>query len=163
MKKLIALILAMVCMMSLVACGDTKQESVVYSFHGENEYFEVSNGVIVFNTEEELFEGGDLKVIDNSIFNEIASFSTVFYVIENGNKKTILHNETIDMTGRAVNLDGGLGSISGNNAVLSNKVSLDELKYNLWFELKTTDLDGKENTYQMQLILNNVTNYEDDY
>ena len=29
MKNLIALVLAMVCMMSLVACGYTKQESVV--------------------------------------------------------------------------------------------------------------------------------------
>ena len=38
--------------------------------------------------------------------------------------------------------------------ILGNEVNrVDDLKDNLWFELKTTDLNGTENVYQIQLTI----------
>ena len=63
------------------------------------------------------------------------------------------------MTGGSVNVSGNLGRVSGDNFLIGNKVKYeDELKNNLWFELKTVGLDGKENTYQLQLSLTEITN-----
>lgn len=60
----------------------------------------------------------------------------------------------IDQTGSAVDVNGELGSVSGEDVILENKNSnIDELKENLWFELKTTALNGEENVYQIQLIV----------
>ena len=74
-------------------------------------------------------------------------------MLTNGEQKVILSNTEINQTGTAATIDSDLGSISGEG-ILSNGVkSVDDLKDNLWFELKTTDLNGKENVYQLQLIL----------
>ena len=69
MKKLIALVLAFVCVVLLVACASIRQKKVsVYSFYGENEYFAVSNGVMVLNSTEEVFKGGNLAIIQADCF-----------------------------------------------------------------------------------------------
>ena len=55
------------------------------------------------------------------------------------------------MTGGTLNIEGDLGRIS------SEFVLSDDLEGNLWFELKTTDMSGKENTYQIPLTLEKIT------
>lgn len=159
MKKLITLVLALVCVLAFAGCNSAWQEQVSkYSFYGENEYFVVTNGVLILNSTEEVFEGGDLEVTQTDFFKNVASFSTSFYTIKNGEQRTILSNSVVDMTGGAVNVNGGLGKISGDGVVLGNKAnSIDELKENLWFELKTMDTNGKENAYQLKLTLTEVT------
>lgn len=151
MKKLIALILALVCVLALAGC---QEQASTYSFRGEHEYFAISNGSIVLSDTEELFDGGDLEITQSGVFEEVASYSTTFYTLTNGEQRTILSNSVIDQTGGSVNVDGDLGSISGKGIIIGSKVeSIEELSENLWFELKTTDLSGKENVYQIQLTL----------
>ncbi|WP_321027335.1 hypothetical protein [Eisenbergiella sp.] len=41
------------------------------------------------------------------------------------------------------------------------KIGTDELQNNLFFELKTTDLNGEENEYQLQLTVTEVTEKAD--
>ena len=61
------------------------------------------------------------------------------------------------MTGGTLNVNGDLGRASGNGILIGNKIkAAGELDQFLWFELITTDLSGKENTYQLPLILNKV-------
>ena len=53
-----------------------------------------------------------------------------------------------------MHVEGDLGKMFGENLLVGNTIeSIDELRENLWFELKTVDLNGVEATYQMQLTL----------
>ena len=47
-----------------------------------------------------------------------------------------------------------LGKISGD---ILRDSDADKLTDNLWFELKTTNLSGEENTYQVQLETTEIT------
>ena len=155
MKKMITLVLAVICVLSLAACNNAEHEQVsTYSLRGEHDYFAISNGSIVLSDTEELFDGGELEITQFGVFEEVASYSTTFYTITNGERRIILSNSVIDQTGGTVNVDGDLGKASGKGIIISSKVeNIDALRENLWFELKTTDLDGKENVYQIQLTL----------
>ncbi|MFQ9034268.1 hypothetical protein [Hungatella sp.] len=57
------------------------------------------------------------------------------------------------MTGGTINISGEVGKISGD---IIKKAEIDELKNNLFFELKTTNLNGEENEYQLQMTLTEV-------
>lgn len=157
MKKLIAIFLTLVCALVMVGCDNAKQtEATTYSFRGEHDYFAISNGTIVLSDTDEIFDGGDLHITQSGVLNEIASYSTTFYTIIDGERRTILSNSVIDQTGSAINVEGDLGKSSGKGVIIGSKVeNIDELKDNLWFELETTDLDGKENVYQIQLTFSN--------
>ena len=70
---------------------------------------------------------------------------------------TVNSNSTVDMTGGTLNVNGDLGRASGNGILIGKKIkAAEDLEQLLWFELITTDLSGKENTYQLPLILNKV-------
>ncbi len=149
MKKLIALVLMLICMLGLVGCSNHQEEVVTLSFRGEHEYFAISNGSIILNDSEEVFEGGNLEIVKPNLFVDVGSFSTAFYTVRNEEKHIILSNSVIDQTGSEVNISGDLGKIAGSDIIGREIESID----NLWFELKTTDLNGKENVYQLQLTL----------
>lgn len=161
MKKIISIAISCLLIAALVGCvgsaEDTESGSVVYSMSGSNDLFEISNGVIVLGEEEEVFDGGDLKVLQEDLFSDITSFTCSFYTITNSDKRTILSNSTVDMTGGTIYINGDLGRASGNGILIGNKIKeAEELEELLWFELITTDLCGKENTYQLPLVLNKV-------
>ena len=132
--------IAMLCLcvvLMLAGCNDTEQITT-YTFRGEHDYFAISNGSITLSDTEEVFDGGDLQITQSGVFEEVASYSTTFYMIADGERRIILSNSVVDQTG------GPIG----------NKVEkIDNLKENLWFELKTTDLNGNEEAYQVQLTL----------
>ena len=140
----------------MMCSENTKQTETTYTFRGEHDYFEISNGTIVLSDTDELFDGGDLHITQSDVLNNIVSYSTTFYTIIDGERRTILSNSVIDQTGSAINVEGDLGKSSGKGVIIGSKVeNIDELKDNLWFELETTDLDGKENVYQIQLTFSN--------
>lgn len=155
MRKLIAMVVVFVCMLTFVACNHAEQEQVtIYSFRGEHDYFAISNGSFALSDTEEVFDGGDLQITQSGVFEAVTSYSTTFYTLTNGEKGIILSNGVIDQTGGYVNVDGDLGKTSGKGIIIGSKVkSIEELKENLWFELKTTDLDGTEMVYQIRLTL----------
>ena len=150
MKKIMAVMLSLLACTVLLAGCNTSSESneeqplKVYSFSGENKYISVSNGVIILDGKDEICYGGDLKVMSDD-FSDITTYSTTIYI--NGSEKEILiSNGTIDVS-------GNIGKISGD--ILRD--SDDKLTDNLWFELKTTNLSGEENTYQVQLKTTEIT------
>ncbi len=162
MKKWMEIFLIFVCVLGLAGCAELssdEQEHVfgVYSFCGANEQFEVSNGVIILNTEE-IFYGGDLDVLHDELFSNVASYTTTFYTIRNGEQRVIISNAVVDETGGSVNMEGELGKASGDGFILGDKVErIDDLRNNLWFELKTVDTNGQENIYQLQLTVTEIT------
>lgn len=158
MIKSKVLVFLAILMLALVGCEKVEQEQLtVYSFSGENEQLSISNGIIVLNGTEEIFTGGDLKVTDD-FFNNITSYSTTFYIMSGDKKDVILSNNVVDMTGDTVNVSSDLGQISGDSAIRRIKIDdTSDLKNILYFELTTKDRDGKENVYQLQLPLSEIT------
>lgn len=161
MKRIISIAISCLLIAALVGCAgsaeDAESGAVVYSMSGSNDLFEISNGVIVLGEEEEIFDGGELKVLREDLFADVTSYTCSFYLIKNGEKRPILSNSTVDMTGETLNVNGDLGRASGNGILIGNKIkTAEELEQLLWFELITTDLSGKEYTYQLPLILNEV-------
>ena len=161
-KKILSVILLIASLGALAGCTanepQNNEELAVYSFCGENEQFTVSNGVIVVGNEEEVFYGGDLEVKQEEFFENVVSFSTTFYTLQEAEKRTILSNSVTDMTNGSIKVSGNLGKMSGADILIGNKVkNLEELRDNLYFELSTTDAEGENSTYQIQLVVTNVT------
>ena len=158
MKKIRAVMLSLLACTVLLAGCNTSPESneeqplKVYSFSGENEYISVSNGVIILDGKDEICYGGDLKVMSDD-FSDITTYSTTIYI--NGSEKEILlSNGVDDQTGGTIDVSGNIGKISGD---ILRDSDADKLTDNLWFELKTTNLSGEENTYQVQLETTEIT------
>lgn len=63
-----------------------------------------------------------------------------------------------DQTGKTVDVSGNLGKVSGD---ILRDSDASKLVGNLWFELRTIDLSGEENTYQIQLETTEVTKKAD--
>ena len=66
MKKIVVILLsALACCTMFIGCSNSSAHQEhhlsVYSFSGEDEQFAISNGVIVLNSTEETFYGGELK------------------------------------------------------------------------------------------------------
>lgn len=139
----------------MVACtGKNQEQTSAYSFHGENEYIAVLNGGIILDSEEEVFNGGKLELIQKDLFENVVSYSVTFYTLKNDEQRIIMSNSVIDQTGDSICIEGDLGKMSGENLLIGNKAnSIDELNENFWFELKTIDLHGNETLYQLQLTL----------
>ena len=158
MKKIMVATLSLLAYAVLLAGCNTSTESneeqslKVYSFSGENEYISVSNGVIILDGKNEICYGGDLKVISDD-FVDITTYSTTIY-INGSEKETLLSNSVDDQTGGTIDFSGNIGKISGD--IFKNR-DADKLTDNLWFELKTTNLSGEENTYQVQLKTTEIT------
>ena len=148
--------IAMLCLcvvLMLAGCNDTEQITT-YTFRGEHDYFAISNGSITLSDAEEVFDGGDLQITQSGVFEEVASYSTTFYMIADGERRIILSNSVVDQTGGPISIECDLGKGAGDGFIIGNKVEkIDNLKENLWFELKTTDLNGNEEAYQVQLTL----------
>ena len=152
MKKIMAVMLSLLACTVLLAGCNTSSESneeqslKVYSFSGENEYISVSNGVIILDGKDEICYGGDLKVMSDDFAN-ITTYSTTIY-INGSEKETLLSNGVDDQTGETIDVSGNVGQISGD---ILRDSDADKLTDNLWFELKTTNLNGEESTYRVQL------------
>ena len=158
MKKIRAVMLSLLACTVLLAGCNTSSESneeqslKVYSFSGENEYISVSNGVIILDGKDEICYGVDLKVMSDDFAN-ITTYSTTIY-INGSEKETLLSNGVDDQTGETIDVSGNVGQISGD---ILRDSDADKLTDNLWFELKTTNLSGEENTYQVQLETTEIT------
>lgn len=166
MKKWITLCLGIVCVLSLVGCFSsgtvaeqgtestvTQEEapvrrSAAYSFSGENEYIRISSGSIVIGDENEMFDGGELELLQPELFGNVASYYMTFYTLRGDGERNEFHS--VNATGirnGAEDINGTLGSSSGNGFIIVNP------EQGVWFELITIDADGVENTYQLELTL----------
>lgn len=154
--KLFAFIMILVLM--LAGCDNAeKGKLTIYSFSGENEQVTISNGVVVLNGTEEIFDGGDLRVAED-FFTNIKSYTTTFYIMSGKDKNVILSNNVEDMTGGTLNFLCDLGKTAGDNTVISGKIDDDnDLNNNLYFELVTIDTEGKRSVYQLQMSLSEIT------
>lgn len=142
------------CLLSSCGMKPAEEPLVVYSFSGENEMFSISNGVIVLNEGEEIFYGGNL----DGELSDIIAYSMTFYIQSGSDDIVLLSNSVTDMTGGTIGIAGETGKLSGD---VLKSAEEDDLQNNLYFELKTTNLGGEENTYQLQLTVTEITKTKD--
>lgn len=150
------LFITLLCACLLSSCGTQPADEplVVYSFSGENEMFSISNGVIVLTPTQETFYGGNL----DGELSDIVAYSMTFYIQSGNDDVVLLSNRVADMTGGTISIAGETGKVSGD---ILQEAETDNLQNNLFFELKTTNLNGEENTYQLQLAVTEVANIKD--
>ena len=154
--KVLVMVLFSICLFS--GCGRKAggERLAVYSFRGENELFSISNGVIVLNSTEEIFYGGNLEEKDG-VFSDIVAFSVSLYIQSGDEKRILLSNSVEDMTGGTITVPDEIGKVSGD---IINDTEIEELENTLFFELITTNHNGGKNEYQLQLILTEITTGE---
>ncbi|MCQ5339204.1 hypothetical protein [Eubacterium ventriosum] len=156
-KKMEVMLSLLACTVLLAGCNTSSESNEeqplkVYSFSGENEHISVSNGIIILDGKDEICYGGDLKAMSDD-FTDITTYSTTIYINGSG-KEILLSNSVDDQTGGTIDVSGNIGKISGD---ILRDSDADKLTDNLWFELKTTNLSGEENTYQVQLKTTEIT------
>lgn len=169
MKKLRVLLLTLISLMALLGCAkaDTENEipesasitntkpSGTYSFSGENEFIKITNGSIMFDETNELFIGGNIEILQPDLFANVSSYSTTFYTILNNRERNDFHSTNVTgVRNGADSINSDLGSSSSNGFMVIN------LEQGLWFELVTTDVNGKQNVYLLELsVIEDVTNH----
>ena len=154
MKKLTAIILALLFVLMLTACNNVKQEPlVVYSFYGESDCFEISNGTIILSDSEDVFFGGNLKVNQPESIQNITSYKAAFYTMIDGQQETILIDELNNVSSTEL-LGVDLGKKVSNSSEISNPFrNIEDANGKFWCELKVTDKEGNSNSYKIELDL----------
>ena len=154
MKKLTAIILALLFVLMLTACNNVKQEQlVVYSFYGESDCFEISNGTIILSDSEDVFYGGNLKVNQPESIQNITLYKAAFYTMIDGQQETILIDELNNVSSTEL-LGVDLGKKVSNSSEISNQFrNIEDANGKFWCELKVTDKEGNSNSYKIELNL----------
>ena len=162
MKKLIALLLILVCAATLFGCNKADTADAVpkatnnapqrytgsYQFFGENEYLKITNGSIDFDETNESFYGGTLEVLQSDLFVDVRSYSTTFFTLLSNGQRNNFHTAIASGVWNGANaISGDLGSSSSNGFMVVY------LEKGLWFELITTDVNGIENVYLLELTV----------
>ena len=156
--RLLILFSMVFCCFAFAGCSglshsEQEQSLTVYSFSGKNEYFSISNGVIVLTPTEEIFYGGDLEE-QREFFNDITDYSVTFYIISDNREKTLSSNSVVDETGGVIDISGWTGKIVGD--ILTN-TDIEYLTNNLYCKLQTVNLNGEESDYLLQLTVTEIT------
>lgn len=138
--------------------SEKNTDTKVYSFSGSDEVITVMNGTIILGEAEETFSGGTLQINSGVFFEGVTSYSTTFYISENGQKKTVMSNSLVDQTGGKVKLDGDdLGKISGADVVTGYEFdNTESLTNNLYFEINIVGADGENKIHQLHLDVKEV-------
>ena len=126
----------------------------VYAFHGENEQFSISNGVIVVAEEGAVFYGGTLET-KGEYLSDISSYSVSFYLDMGSEVHTLMSNRIVDMTGTPIQLPDDLGKISSDGMI--NHREIEQLENQLYCELQTKDLEGNTEVHQLQMEVVQIT------
>ena len=160
MKKMLALISVIICLFIFNGCNTTENnnKTEVYTFCGENEYISVINGTAVVDSEDEMFSGGELRVIDKELFADAVYWHYEFYISNDGEEKTLYVGAVSDETGGAsMDIEGDLGSISGGDIITRYDDSYaDDFVNDLYFKFTVRNADGEENTYHLQMNVTKV-------
>ena len=160
MKKAVALILIAMCLFMFVGCNIEKvnDKTEVYTFYGENEYISVINGTAVIDGDEEMFSGGELKVLHKEAFSEAVYWRYEFYILNDSEEKTLYVGSVSDETGGGqASIEGDLGKISGGDTITKYDDSYaDDFVNNLYLKFIVKNADGEENTYRLQMKVNKV-------
>lgn len=151
MKKLLALSLALICLVGLTGCKNSTPG--IYYFKGIHDSFELNDCMLIVEDSSEIFKGGTLSITQPELFENVVSCNMRFYILFEDESIYTFRTIKMDDLSNGSELNGS----SLGNGGSTNGASLVELSKNfdrnLWFELKTKDVNGIENEYQIPLEL----------
>ena len=160
MRKIIASMLAVICLFMLVGCSNEQnhEKVKVFTFYGENEYISVTNGTVVLDGDEEVFSGGILNVLQEDTFSDAVYWSAEFYIAKDGEKKTVYKSVVEDLSDSAqVSVSGDLGKIAGGNVISDYEdADIDAFVNNLFMLFTVRNAEGEEKTYEIQMKVEKV-------
>ena len=156
MKRILGFLASLGLIFVLVSCGSGNVSSgqQVYSFSGENDIFRIVNGVAVIGGEEEVLYGGQLEFKSDG-FKDVASYGIEFYIADDSENWTILHNVVKDQNKIATLENQKLGQIAGK--VLKENMDVSMLEKNLFFQLEVKDKYGHKEIYTVPMDVEEVT------
>ncbi len=125
----------------------------IYSFSGSDDILTVMNGTVIFDEDEETFSGGILKMNSEEFFDGITSYTATFYILDDGQRNTVMINSVTDQTGGMVVFDGDdLGKISGEDVINNyNADNTEDFINNLYFEISVIGAEGEKKTHQLHM------------
>ena len=157
MKRLSVFITALLLLLVLSACGNSSEaESSVYSFSGQNDAFEISDGVIIRSDKENVFEGGKIRAVSKSDLENIKSFRAEFYTVKDGERTTVLIDEVVNESADPLEIQADdLGKISSEDPSLVSNIT--EENTELFCEVKILYRHGGKKTSVIELTIKKIT------
>lgn len=154
MKKTssVILIIMLICT-TFTGCGKSilGDKVKVYSVSGENKQFRISNAVIVLSPSEDIFYDGNLEWKQTGKDGNYKF--TVNYCYKNADgKEEVLSALQVNSSSE---LSVGPGSSRGGKFI-----DIESLMNNFYCKIVLTDSNGNMDTYEIPLILTEVTNYK---
>lgn len=162
-------------MLSLVGCSTAKdieklefqneeqhevkneEQTVVYSFTGENEDLSLDNGVIVLSPTQQILYGGELQNNQEDV-SDVLNYSVEFFILSDKGKESLFTYGTGDITERNEGLTRENLIVPG---VTSEKIFTtnieDNIKNNFYIEVTITKTNGDKQSYQIKLDATEVT------
>ena len=136
--------MALICSFVFAACSEDdaiaeNENLTVYSFSGEAEEFVLSEGVVVFDGNNEIYYGGNIKSKEGKL-DDITAYTMTLYISTDGEKNVLLSNSVVDETGGTISIDGEVGRISGD-IWLKDHFEKDDT---LCFELEAIRVGGEK-------------------
>lgn len=157
-KLILSIILNVILIITLIVTVKIN-ETNVYSFSGENEYFVIEHGEIIKNRKFEKISYSNLE-IKNDVPNGVLEYKMELYFI-NKNEKIVVNmfaNKINPSTGTSLtkghilqNLDRIQISASGNVHRKLQDVSNKNIINNFYFEITYITYDGQEITQTLKL------------
>lgn len=163
MKKpnplLLVLCMLLVCGL-LAGCGAKEPEDnalALYSFHGGDDRFSLTSGIIAITDQETIIYGGDLENTGEA-FQDISSFSLRLYVLKDGAEVPLIDVEHIFKDAeRDAPWDNLVSGSFASARIDGSLIEQEYLKDNLYFEVLITHSNQEQTKHTIHLSVVNVT------
>lgn len=159
-KQIIISLGSVFILFSLVGCQSTQEntgaEMTIYSFRGEAEGLQVTNGIIAISPEQQILYGGILQH-NREDLRDISTYSVKYFILNEEKKETLSSfHYTTEGVVIAIPKEIMLGQSSAKEGIFSAEVQ-SKIADNLYFEFDIIFSNGEKNEYQIKLDTVEIT------
>lgn len=153
-KKIMMMFMIMGLISGCVIKEEPQKKTEVYSFYGDSDFIQISNGVIVIELDDQIFSGGHLN-FKKPIEDKVVQMEKKFYVQKEDAQKVIADSKVID-DHLVIEQKVFLPSITGEMFQ-----DFDYINDQLIFELTLVFENGNQETYRIDLNVKDITTIRD--
>jgi len=174
-REMIKKIGMIVMMLSLVGCNSVEnvvkielqseeqykmkneEQTMVYSFTGENEALSLDNGVIVLSPTQQILYGGELQNNQEDV-SDILNYSVDFFILSDEGKESLFTYGTGDMTEESEGLTRENLIVPGitSEEIFTTNIQ-ENIKNNFYVEVTITKTNDDKQSYRIKLEATEVT------
>lgn len=128
-----------------------EEQTVVYSFTGENEGLSLDNGVIVLSSTQQSLYAGNLQNNQEDV-SDVLNYSVDFFILSDEGKEHLFTYETGDFTEEDEMLTKEKVIVPGitSEEIFTTNVQ-DNIENNFYVEVTMTKTNGDKQTHQIKL------------